>query len=156
MPVPLVFRIFWIAPILIGAIVILSAAQKYSDAEASAQWTPVTAKISRIGGQRGFLMSQMWGSYRWERNGKSYEGSEIDCCGSKWDTWFKDAGTKKDGDEVTAWVDPADPARAVLVTGTSARCLMPIAAGLVLIAAGFWIRLRITADVGIDRDRRGF
>lgn len=157
MPVPLVFRIFWIAPIVVGAILAASTMQKVQSADASAGWHTTPAKIFNVGGQRGWLLSQQWGSYRWTYNGKEYTGSEIDCCGSKWGTYFDRAGVKKNGDEVVAFVDPADPARAVLMTGKSLRCYAPVLTGIAMIVAGLWIRKRITADAGNDeRNRRGF
>lgn len=154
--VPMIFRIFWIAPIAVGAITILFGAQNMMRAEASPQWKPVTAEIYRLGGQKGFLMSQQWGSYRWEINGRAYEGSEIDCCGSKWGHFLAESGPRETGSKVTAYVDPQDPSFAVLQTGKTLRCWLPLLTGLGLIAAGLWVRKLITADVGVDRARRGF
>lgn len=154
--VPMIFRIFWIAPIAVGVITILSGAQNFSRAEASVQWKPATAEIYRLGGQRGFFMSQQWGSYRWEVAGRAYEGSDVDCCGSKWDHFLSEPGERAIGDRVTVYVDPADPASAVLVPGRSARCWMPLLTCLGLIAAGLWVRQRITTDVGGGSSRRGF
>jgi hypothetical protein len=155
-PVPMIFRIFWIAPIIVGVIVSLTVAQNVMRADASAHWKPVSATLFRIGGQKRFLLSQSWGSYRWEFSGKAYEGSEINCCGGQWDEWLDQVGEKKDGETVTAYINPANPADAVLITGRSAGCLSPLLTALALVAAGFWIRKRILSDVGVDRARRGF
>lgn len=152
--IPMIFRVFWIAPIITGLLLMMLAGKNIREAEASAQWKTTTATVIRVGGQSRFFTSQRWGSYRWMRDGREYTGSEIDCCGSKWDRYFELAGEKKTGDEIIAYLDPDDPARAVLMTGNSGRCLIPFSGGVALILLGWWIRQRITRDA--TADARGF
>lgn len=150
--VPYVFRLFWIAPILAGALLALSSLSNYLAAESSADWMPVDAEIIRIGGQRGFLVSQQWGTYRWRQGGSEYTGSDIDCCKGSWGDYFAEAGTRQSGDRVQAFIDPADPSRAVLRTGSQRHCLMPVGVGIALVCAGVIIRRRIlTGDIARSR-----
>lgn len=144
--VPIIFRLFWIAPMLAGALMALSGAQNMIAAENSAAWTPVDADIIRVGGQRGWLVSKHWGTYQWRLGETVYTGSDIDCCHGSWGDWFESTGEKKQGDRVTVFVDPENPARAVAITGAAAHCWKPIGVGIALIAAGLFIRWRIMAD----------
>ncbi len=144
---PVIFRLFWIAPILGGALLMLSALQDVQRAEDSAGWTPVQAEITRVGGQkRRWWSTKRWGSYRWELGGQAYEGSEIACCGADWNDLFEETGEKKPGDPVTAWVNPADPTMAVLSTGVRTGCWLSVLAGIALIVAGVVVRKRILVD----------
>lgn len=143
---PVIFRLFWIAPILGGALLVLSALQDVQRAEDSAGWTPVQAKILRVAGQRGWLITNRWGSYSWEMAGQRHEGSEVACCGADWNDLFEEGGEMKAGDIVTAWVNPADPTMAVLSTGVRTGCWFTLLAGIALIVAGVVVRKRILAD----------
>lgn len=143
---PVIFRLFWIAPILGGALLMLSALQDVQRGEDSASWTPVQAEITRVGGQRGWLITNLWGTYRWELGGQVYDGSEIACCGADWNDLFEETGEKKVGDKVTAWVNPADPTMAVLNTGVRTGCWFSVLAGIALIVAGVVLRKRVLVD----------
>lgn len=143
---PVVFRLFWIAPMLAGALMAVSGVQNMTAAENSTAWTPVDATVIRVGGQQGWLVTKRWGTYQWRLGDTVYTGSEIDCCHGTWSDWFERAGEKKQGDAVTVFVDPDNPARAVAVTGAGRHCWKPLAVGAGLLVAGLFIRRRITAD----------
>lgn len=144
--VPLVFRLFWIAPILAGALMALSGAQNMMAAEESAAWMPVDAEVIRVGGQGGWLVTKRWGTYQWRQGEVVYTGSDIDCCHGTWGDWFEAEGEKKVGDRITVHLDPENPARAVVLTGAGLHCWKPIGIGVALIVAGVFIRRRIEGD----------
>lgn len=151
--VPVVFRLFWIAPILAGAMLALSTFQEIQRGEDSAGWTPVEAEITRFGGQRGWFTGQYWGTYRWEFAGREYTGSEVVCCGADWGDYLAQAGNVAVGDRARIYLNPTDPADAVLITGTRTACWYKALAGIGLIVAGVVLRRRIQADVVSDPRR---
>lgn len=164
MPVPLIFRIFWIAPMLGGALLIFSTWGDIQTADSSAQWMRIDGEIVEIAqGRSGWFGGGMWGTYAWEYGGRRYTGSEVDCCSSRnWqdavETVLRADGRNGSSDSASGpaaigpgtrldvYVDPKDPAKAVLITGAFMGCYVPILAGFGLIAAGMWIRKRIMAD----------
>lgn len=141
--VPIFARALWVAPIVLGCILLYRVGGQWIEAERSAEWVPVSATIIQVGGQRGLLTSQSWGSYRWRFAGQTYEGSEIDCCQGEWGDWFAVAGKHQKGDTVTAFVDADQPHRAVLMAGDTRNCRLPGVVGVALFAVGLWLRRRI-------------
>lgn len=143
---PIVFRLFWIAPMLAGALLAVSAAKDLMRAEESAMWIATDAEVTRVGGQRGIFVTKAWGTYQWYGAGQLQTGSEVACCGRNWSDYFEAHGERKVGDKVTVFVNPDNPADAVLMSGKSVGCYLPIGVGAALIAAGVFLRRRILAD----------
>lgn len=144
--IPWMFRLFWILPILTGAIVATNVLLDLQRAERSTGWQAVDATVVRVGGQRGLLRDQRWGEYRWEYGGRELRGSDASCCGGGWGDFIAQQGEVKPGDPVRIYIDADDPTRAVLVTGSSWRCFLPLIAAALLAGAGLYLRHRITAD----------
>lgn len=165
MEVPYIFRIFWIAPMLGGALLMLSAWNDIQAADASAQWQRIDGRIIQIIESRGgmFRAGGRWGEYAWEYDGKHYTGSEVDCCSSRnWSDVVEVAGVEAAGvgadvttgevsrigagARIDVFINPENPERAVLMTGTVRGCYVPILVGLALMMVGMWIRKRIMSD----------
>lgn len=148
-----------------GALLMLSAWHDIQAADASAQWRRIDGRIIQIIESRGGMFSAggRWGEYAWEYDGKHYTGSEVDCCSSRnWNDVVEAASVDADinsgevsrigaGTRIDVFINPENPGRAVLMTGTVYGCYVPIFAGLALMVAGVWIRKRIMGDdVGVS------
>jgi hypothetical protein len=147
----------------VGVLLLFFALGTWREYLSIRDWTPVEARIESADlqitrGSKGSVSKKLSARFRYEAGGRVRESSRVgagDDASDFADRYDLLEQHRASGEPITAYVDPADPSRAVLFQDLPFAALLLPGAGLVFGGAGAGILLAALAGIATARKRAG-